>query len=224
MSFRIFSAAMVVAPILLASGCAHQKASVVAPAIVTPAEWGSKPQPFPAEYNQTPRAVLLHHAGENWKLGTDPAQKLRNLQSWGQRDKNWNDVPYHYLISPDGRIFEGRSVSYKPDTNTNFDTTGFINVQLWGNFEEQRVTQAQLASTVSVTAYLVDKHGLSIDSITTHMDEAPGQTTCPGKDFYRYVKSGQFREWVQESLKGKTPKIELLPALEGGPTEFAPES
>jgi hypothetical protein len=218
-SFRILAASLLATSLF--AGCAHKP--LVPPTIVSAAEWDSKPQEFPESFRHTPNKVLLHHAGELWKADTEPEVKLRNLQSWGQRDKNWKDVPYHYFIAPDGRIFEGRSVSYKPDTNTKFDPTGYINVMFWGNFEEQRITEAELASTVAVTAMLIDRYKLTIDDFTTHMDVAPGQTTCPGKDFYQYIETGLFREWVAASLKGKTPNVRLLPPLEGGPTEMVPQ-
>ncbi|MBI1291111.1 N-acetylmuramoyl-L-alanine amidase [bacterium] len=213
------------APVLVAglvAGCATQQ-PFTPPTVVSAAQWGSKPHEFPESYRQTPKMVLIHHAGEMWKAGSDPEQKLRNLQTWGFNEKKWMDVPYHFLISPDGRIFEGRSVDFKPDTNTNFDTTGYINVQLWGNFEEQRVTLAQLKSVVGTTAMLIDRYDMPKDAFTTHKDVAEGQTSCPGKDFHRYIESGLFKQWVEDSLKGKTPAIELLPPLEGGPTEMTPE-
>ena len=35
-------------------------------------------------------------------------------------------------------------------------------------------------------------------------DRAEGQTTCPGKDFYRYLENGQFKKWVDDTLAAKT--------------------
>lgn len=211
------------APALVLSGCAGKGTSgVPVPPIVTAADWDSTPSEFADEYLHEPRKILLHHAGVNWREGTDPARSVKNLQSWGMRERGWMDVPYHFLIAPDGRIFEGRALQYRPDTNTAFDPTGYINVQLWGNFEEQRVTREALASTVDLTAYLLDLYGLSAADVTTHLDVAPGQTTCPGRDFYRYVQDGFFGGWVEQRLKGGTPTVILLPALEDGPVDFTP--
>ena len=36
----------------------------------------------------------------------DPVQKLRGLQSWGATARNWWDVPYHYLLDLEGRVYE----------------------------------------------------------------------------------------------------------------------
>lgn len=190
--------------------------------LVTAAQWGSQPDPFPKSYQHQPTTVLIHHAGVAWKPEDEPFAKLRGLQSWGKSDKGWHDVPYHFLIAPDGRIFEGRALQYKPDTNTDFDTTGYVNIQLWGNFEEQRVSPAQLVSTALLSARLADQLGMASDQIVTHKDVAPGQTSCPGKDFYRYVESGLFETWVNIARAGKTPPIRLLPPAQEGPTEMIP--
>lgn len=189
-----------------------------APEVITREQWGSRPQTMPATMRHVPKVLTLHHAGTLWKDGDEPYRRLRNLQSWGQRDKGWPDVPYHYLISPDGRIFEGRDVNYRPESNTKYDLMGVVNVQLWGNFDEQRVSLEALKATVAICAELCRTFGLSPADIRGHTDAAPGQTSCPGKDFQRYIAQGLIRKWVEETLAGTPPAVALLPPLEAGPT------
>ena len=58
--------------------------------------------------------------------------------------------------------------------------------------------------------------------VRTHRDVAPGQTNCPGRDFYRYFLDGQFKKWVKAVTVGDDPKINPgppLPAEPPGPTE-----
>ena len=186
--------------------------------LVTAAQWGSKPATMPASANHEPRFITIHHAGEEWKLTDDPVRKLRGLQRYGQTQKNWPDLPYQFLIAPDGVVYEGRPVVYKPETNTKYDTTGHVGIMLWGNFGVQRVSEAQLRSAVYLTADMCRKLGISSATIGGHMDRA--ETACPGKDLYRYIQSGQFRGWVDDVLAGRVPAIELLPEEAGGPTTF----
>lgn len=188
------------------------------PVVISRGQWGSRPQTMPTTMRHVPRVLTVHHAGVLWRSGMEPYQVLRNLQSWGQRDKKWPDVPYHYLISPDGRIFEGRDVNYRPESNTKYDLDGVLNVHLWGHFDEQRVSVEQLRSTVSLLAKLCRELKLDPKLIRGHRDAAPGQTTCPGKDVHRYLEGGQLRRWVEETLAGKVPAIEELPEAPGGPT------
>jgi hypothetical protein len=186
--------------------------------IVPREQWGSAPQPIPESRKHTPKYVTIHHAGVEYKPGTDPAKFVKNMQGWGQREKNWPDLPYHFLIAPDGRIFEARSMDYEPDTNTKYNLQGHIGVEMMGNFQTQRVSPQQLESCVKLVAWICQEKKIDPSQIAGHKDAAPNQTTCPGKDFNRYLDGGQFREWVKQMLAGKTPKIDPGPALPGGPT------
>lgn len=192
------------------------------PAIVSAQEWGSNPDPIPDERRQEVKQLTVHHAGELWKPTDDPLRKLTGLQAWGKRDKGWHDLPYHFLIAPDGRIFEGRNPAYEPESNTKYDKNGHIGIQLWGNFEEQRMSRQQLESLVSLLAWLSAEYDVDPATIAGHRDRAPGQTSCPGKDLERYIHGGQLQAWVAEARAGKMPNVTPLPALEGGPTETIP--
>jgi hypothetical protein len=158
-------------------------------------QWGSQPQAMPADLRHSPQKIVLHHSGVLWKDGDDSFKKIRALQSWGQREKNWPDLPYHFLIDPQGRIFEGRELQYRPASNTDYDLNGVINVELWGNFDEQPVTPQALEATVALLAWLRDQHHLS--ELSTHRSQAPGQTRCPGQDFFRYFESGELQKRVE---------------------------
>lgn len=177
------------------------------PPIVTRDQWGSKPQPLADELRQTPRRLVIHHAGVVWKRGDDPRKKIVALQVWGQREKSWPDLPYHYLLAPSGEIFEGRDWHYRPESNTRYELDGVINVQLWGDFEQQKVTPAQLQSLVDLLVWLCRQHGFGVDVLTSHRDQAPGQTTCPGRDLAWYMDRGWLRQWVAKGLAGGSPVV-----------------
>ena len=192
--------------------------------MITRQQWGSKPQPIPDAKRHTPRLITLHHAGTLWTKGSDPVAKVRAMQSWGQREKGWPDLPYHYMIAPDGTIIEARDWHYQPESNTKYDLNGVLNIELFGNFEVQRVSVEQLTSIVNVIVHLKRDLGLpvEIDKIRGHKDAA--ETACPGKDFYRYIADGSIRKWVEQSLAGQRPEIKLLDALPGGPTTMAADT
>lgn len=200
---------------------------------VSAKDWGSDPDPIPDSRKHTPKYVTLHHAGVLWTNDRDPVEFVRNMQSWGKRrpeieppprNTYWPDLPYHFLIAPDGKIFEGRSLDYEPESNTKYELAGHIGVELMGNFEEQRPSPAQVESAVRLAAWLVAKHDLKLGAISTHARVANGQTSCPGRDFARYFEDGQFQKWVARVLAGEEPRIELGSPLEGGPTELITET
>ncbi len=192
------------------------------PDIVSASAWGSKPQAIPDARKHTPRFVTIHHAGVRWTAKVAPEAFVRDMQSWGQREKGWPDLPYHFLIAPDGRIFEGRSLDYEPESNTKYPLAGNIGVEMMGDFSTQRPDPRQVAACVRLTAWLCSRFGIDREQVRGHRDAASGQTNCPGPDFERYLKDGQFRRWLEETQEGEAPAIELGPPLADGPTELIP--
>jgi hypothetical protein len=194
--------------------------AVEKPAIVSAKEWGSDPQPIPDERKHTPKYITIHHAGVLVKSTTDPTKFVKNMQGWGQREKKWPDLAYHFLIAPDGRIFEGRSLAYEPESNTKYPLQGHIGVELMGNFEIQRMSPKQLDSLVKLNAWLCRELKIDPKDIGGHNDRAPKQTSCPGKDLYRYIEDGQISKWVAAILAGKPVEVKERPALPDGPTIY----
>ncbi len=67
--------------------------------------------------------VSVHHTAVD-KLRGDgtPEAELRIIQHGHRDDNQWGDIAYHFLIAPDGRIFEGRSTKYAPNSGTRYLT------------------------------------------------------------------------------------------------------
>jgi len=145
--------------------------------------------------------VTLHHTGspEPLRPTDDPREKLRGLQSWGARDRNWWDVPYHYLIDLDGRIYEGRDWHFMGETNTTYDPEGHFLISIIGNYGRQEPTQAQLESIADLMAWALKEFDLPLDRIGGHYNYA--QTDCPGKELRKYLEDGTFRRMVSERLR-----------------------
>jgi hypothetical protein len=77
---------------------------------------------------------------------------------------------------------------------------------MMGNFETQRPSPEQLESCARLTAWLCQQHHIDLAHVEGHKDAAKGQTSCPGKDFYRYLEGGEnatFRTWVKRLLDGQ---------------------
>jgi hypothetical protein len=145
--------------------------------------------------------VTLHHTGsvEPLRPADDPAQKLRGLQSWGASDRNWWDVPYHYLIDLDGRIYEGRDWRYMGETNTTYDPSGHFLISVIGNYERQESTPEQLEAIADLMAWAVARFDVPLDGIGGHYDYAG--TTCPGEHLRKYLEDGTFRRMVEARLR-----------------------
>jgi hypothetical protein len=145
--------------------------------------------------------VTLHHTGsaEPLRPEDDPAAKLRGLQSWGAAERNWWDVPYHFLLDLQGRIYEGRDWRYMGETNTTYDPGGHFLISVVGNYERQEPTPAQLAAIADLMAWALREFRLPLDRIGGHYHYA--QTGCPGQHLRRHLEDGTLRRMVAERLR-----------------------
>ncbi|MDZ7267947.1 MAG: peptidoglycan recognition protein family protein [candidate division KSB1 bacterium] len=194
----------VVAALAVAAGCTapqHTPTRPAAPEIITMAQWGGLAM---TDFFRTHdiRFITLHHGGEEYPPDKDTAEHLRNLQSWSRREKKWIDLPYHFLIDWQGKIYAGRDLRHPGDTNTAYDPTGHALICVLGNFELQTPNGKQLRAMADLMAWLCRSHHLSVAVIKGHKDVAEG-TACPGKNLYRYLSDGYFKREVARRLGEK---------------------
>lgn len=144
--------------------------------------------------------VTLHHTGsaEPLQPHEDPVAKLRGLQSWGASARNWWDVPYHYLLDLDGRVFEGRDWRYMGETNTAYDPAGHFLISMIGNYERQQPSPRQLEAIADLMAWAVRKFDVPVSRIGGHYNYAT--TGCPGTHLKKYLVDGTFRRMVEARL------------------------
>jgi hypothetical protein len=144
--------------------------------------------------------VTLHHTGSTQPLrpNEDPTEKLRGLQSWGASDRNWWDVPYHFLIDLQGRVYEGRDWRFMGETNTTYDPSGHFLISVIGNYGRQEATPEQVETIADLMAWALDRFDLPLDRIGGHYNYA--ETSCPGPHLIKYLEDGTFRRKVQERL------------------------
>ncbi|WP_313031904.1 peptidoglycan recognition protein family protein, partial [Massilia alkalitolerans] len=144
---------------------AAEPLAAVERAIVPVASWGGTPADASKARRHTISQITLHHQGEPFKPGTDPQGYLRRLQSWSRASKGWLDIPYHYVIDLDGRIYEARNIDFAGDTNTEYDPSGHALIEVVGNFEEVEPNQQQLEAVVDLMALLAARYKVSLDDI-----------------------------------------------------------
>jgi len=158
------------------------------PVIIPRSGWQAlEPKPYASH---VPVRITIHHEGTRLEKTDDAAKKIRNIQVWGMGpDRNWADIPYHFLIAPDGTVYEGRNVYTTGETATEYDPTGHLLITCLGNYEVQEVPAEQLASLIRLVAWCVKKYNLPLETLASHRDHS-SQTTCPGKNLYRYLQNG----------------------------------
>jgi hypothetical protein len=192
---------------LFSSGCAPSRSvssSETELKIVSVQAWGGSPASDSLARKHTIRYITLHHGGEPFPKEKDPLQYLRALQDWSRREKHWIDIPYHYVIDLDGKIYQGRTIEYAGDTNTEYDPAGHALICVVGNYEEMSPSENQLAAVVKLMSMLAEKYHVSPGAIKGHLDYSK-MTVCPGKNLYTYLSNGYFRNMVELNLAKSRP-------------------
>lgn len=161
----------------------------LAPPIVSREHWRAR-LALPGMQPQSIKGIVLHHtaARKNPRLSLE--DKIRGLQTFSQRPGQvspshqkpaWGDVPYHFYVDVAGRVAEGRELRFSGDTNTNYDTSGYIQIAVEGDFDKEMPEPAQLSSVRDLVAWLSLSWDVPANMIGVH--NALAATRCPGVNF-----------------------------------------
>lgn len=167
--------------------------------IIPRSVWNAaKPKPFKS---QIPERITLHHEGTIFNPEKESAaEHIKKVQTWGMgEERNWTDIPYHYMIDFNGNIFEGRNVFTQGETATDYNPDGHLLITCLGNFEEQKVTAKQYESMIHLIIHSIQKFNIDPELIKGHKDFT--NTLCPGKDLYQYLENGQLIDDVKSRIK-----------------------
>lgn len=152
-----------------------------------------------------PVQITVHHEGGRVLTDTaDAARRIKNIQTWGMgKDRNWTDIPYHFLVAPDGTIYEGRLLHTVGETNTEYDPSGHLLICFLGNYGQQELTPQLLDILTRLIAHFCKKYAISPETIASHRDHSK-QTDCPGKNIYPYFENGYVKKRVMELLQAES--------------------
>lgn len=166
--------------------------------VIKRADWGW----LPLEKGKEEAAIekiTIHHGGVEFTADKDPMEAIRNLQKWSRAKKEWIDIPYHFMIDLNGNIYEARPINYPGDTNTEYDPTGHVLIEIMGNYEIQEFKEVQQKSLVEIIAFLAKEFKVPLTEIKTHKDFSE-TTLCPGKDVYKYFQDSSIVKRVEIKL------------------------
>ncbi len=165
--------------------------------IVSSEEWGGTDHQ--GEYKmQIPEFITVHHSGEDWDRNRDPREFLVNLQKWSRSEKEWIDIPYHYVIDFDGNIYAARNPDYPGDTNTDYDTEGHLLTCLIGNYENLIPNDNQIEALINVLTWQCQEFNIKPGTLKGHKDYT--DTACPGKNLYPYIANGYLLKEINTRL------------------------
>ena len=142
------------------------------------------------------RFITIHHSALEKSIasvGTQSGAKnaLRKMQTYHMDSRNWGDLGYHFLIDPQGQVYEGRAMYWQGahagrDKNDRNNNVGNIGICLIGNFDVDRPSDASLRSLKKLVHTLRNQHRIPAKGIRGHMDWK--QTECPGHNLLPFVR------------------------------------
>lgn len=160
-------------------------------------DWGATPyngQPA----GHIPKRIVVHHtyqptAEQYLKCARDQDRLLfvKRIQRYHQLDRGWADIGYHYLIGPDGKVFEGRDVALigshcggtpPAGVKRKFSNTGSVGISVIGNYDDEKPSAQAIDSLNRLLGYLMSCYSISADNLFGHFEAwATPPKTCPGK-------------------------------------------
>jgi len=165
------------------------QAAPIPPPIISREMWHAKP-PIAEMRPQRVIGIILHHTGIRKNTAVTLERKMLALQAFSQSagavskthvKPVWPDVPYHFYVDAGGRIAAGRDIRFAGDTNTKYDTSGYIQVVVEGDFETETPSPAQMEALCDLLVWLLLRWNIPNTAISVHLDHAA--TDCPGKNF-----------------------------------------
>jgi len=126
-------------------------------------------------------AITVHHSAMATPSAGEVTTQLRRIQSLHRDDRGWADVGYHFLIDPQGKIWEGRPLRWQgAHAGSSASNRGNVGVCLLGDFEVTRVPRAQEASLNRLLDALCGRFGVATREVWPHQHYRA--TACPGRN------------------------------------------
>lgn len=137
--------------------------------------------------------ITVHHSAmvnSSVRSREDAARTLRGIQNdhMGRSDQNtgkrWADIGYHYIIDPQGRIWEGRPTNLQgahvKDTNEHN-----LGIMVMGHFDRQTPTSYQVAA---IDAFVIDQmHRYRVPVARVYTHQELNRSECPGRNLQAYM-------------------------------------
>lgn len=130
--------------------------------------------------------ITIHHdaiPSQSLRTQSDAVARLNSVRQ-SHLKEGWADIGYHYVIDPQGRVWEGRPLTFQ-GAHVKDHNEHNIGVMCMGNFEQQRPTSNQIASLDGFVAVLMRRHRIPVNRVYTHQEIM--KTLCPGRNLQGYM-------------------------------------
>lgn len=155
------------------------------PSIVSRLEWSARaPKSSYTQHNV--QRIVVHHSYIPNQSQYKGALSIRGIQNYHMDDPktSWNDIGYHFLIGPEGTIYQGRPetvVGAHASPNTNA-----VGICCIGDYDPEKdpIPPVMEKSLVELLSWLCSNYKVNPGiNIYGHCDYSP--KSCPGLEVYK---------------------------------------
>lgn len=141
------------------------------------------------------RRITVHHDGMppiDLRHEGDVKARLEQIRRAhiSRREGPFADIGYHYIIDPQGRIWEGRPVRYQ-GAHVKENNEHNLGIMVLGSFDQERPTPEALATLDEFVADRMRAYRVPINRVYTHQEIMP--TACPGRYLQTYMLATRSR-------------------------------
>ena len=149
--------------------------------IVSRAEWGARGSSSSIPRDSYSSITIHHTAGP--ASSYRGASTIQGIQSYHQDQQGWSDIGYHYLIGPDGVVYEGRPQgtlgSHSPPNN------GRLGLCMVGDFNKGDTPTPQALGSLQAMLGAFFQQGISPQQVFGHKQQR--STDCPGTRLFPQI-------------------------------------
>lgn len=173
-------------------------AAVSQPNVVSRSEWGADESLRDATYATKPSSfqavqkLIVHHTGDDpTAIPPSPEEHIRAIYRFHTGSRGFSDIGYNFLVSGDGRVFEGRyartyafgeeptgeDVSGRVITGAHASNynSGTVGIAVLGNFTSVDPPMAAISALTDLLAWEADRH--AIDPLGSSAYDNPSSST-----------------------------------------------
>ena len=141
--------------------------------------WGARSPRTPLEEHRV-RRVVVHHSGQPRVADYRGPETIQWIQRFHMEERGWADIGYHFVIAPDGAIYEGRPLLYV-GAHVKHQNAGSLGICVLGDFRkgEDTVPLRAARALQELLTWCVDSLHIPPEAIYPH--SAFSATECPGE-------------------------------------------
>lgn len=171
------------------------------PDVLSRSAWGARPPKGSYSQHRVQR-IILHHSWIPSAAQYTGAGTIRGIQNYHMDSSatGWNDIGYHFLIGPDGKIYQGRPETVvgahcSPNTNS-------VGICMIGDYDEGKdeINPAMEESMLKLVSWLASNYKVDPKvNLYGHCDFS--EKSCPGTAAYKRLP--KYREIVQANISAQ---------------------